>query len=1418
MKKVFLTTFIFLLTFVMAFALFGCEQKTVYSVSLSSEGANLTVGEKLNLTVNAEGFTADSIVWASSDMNVAVVESGLVKAIGAGSATITAAVTAPDGETYKASCALYVTAAQEKAADYKIEYYKQKKDRSGYELDADLTETVSSFADRTATVLPEAPTGFVFSENNALNVLSAKVAADGSTVLKVYYDIQVITITFRSEAGADILRQVDYGDTLTDIPAVPVKPGYSGVWNVTDFSSVVAPFTVTAIYSMEYYTVDISIVSEQVNVAGNDYDFYKLDADDFTGMTASVQEDGGKPVMLDVSSSGKVTANLTMGSYTLTVTRGDITRSKQITVSGNSTDSIAFPKDIDLGGSVGDYASFASGWEKLSYNSVKISSFAYVYIGLSEEELTDRYYLEANVDFQNVGKFLGILAAAEYGDISGGDGGGKQKLTFSYSGGNKIYKGDNNSWSEFETDGYIAQLKADPANCKFAILRDGDVYYLILNDKIVGSLTSDKYGESGFGFCSMSETGTATFSNINYTIDPDTVTELKNYFTTTPSLGGSFNYEDGTVVNSFNSGTWSVKSDGASGTISGPSYIFNGGTAGNVYYAEATFSKSPQAWVGILINTLDGEPTNNKGWYGYGVYDGKTLYLHTYSGNWQDGDNKGGVSTGSGSTFKLGVARVNDYYYVFVNDVLVLNERVTAYSTSDNAQALPADNVSGFGIYIGSNFNPKNLAFSNFNFTLDREIIAEKVGGAKVAYDSEKMSVSQAGEAVASNGSVFSGIPVEINLNVPAGQVVENLELFLDGNPVSVNAADGKFTFNPVAGGNYSIEVSYTEEGEAALNLTVKPYEIDGYNLYPELTVDPALVTVTLVDMTTGTESVGNLTSLTKNYTLTNGYYSVKVEYGDNVYSYDIFLADGETKKLTGYVSPVYLGGAITIPNSEGVDTTYYSYKNVNVGNAEGGGWKLKDGQRDTVNLLSHTFVYQNEVSGTKYYLEGVFDTTETYTFGTQFGGLLVAHGPETLNDSPSDVRLAAGIFGDSLVVCSILTNWNPQDTRILLNLKDAGVEYDPTAVKLGVVRDGCNYYFFINDVFVTDYYYDKVTTECGIGLMASPAILTVSKFNYSLNTEFIDALIAKAPVEEKSIDLYFIAGQSNASGYSTFSFNTAVADNPRFGYGFNNIWYAGDAESTGSNSMVIHRDLGWQLARIGQGAAVNKFGPEAGMAEALSAYYNTESGKVAGIIKYAHGGTALLDNIGGENASNGNWVSPSYEATIKPQSPGNLTGGLYRNFLAQVEKNVAELKNMGYTTINFKGLFWMQGESDKGNPNEYEKAFKYFVSDIRTDLGEIADADLSALPVFVGEISRTSGSAVQNTVNTNNSFIAMQRNLPNVIGNVYVIASGQYDINQLVNGNNVAVGTDSWHWNQADMITIGNLVGQSIIENVLNA
>lgn len=1485
------------LAVLMAFSLVGCGEEKTYAASLSEDGANLTVGETLDLTFLPENFEAESVIWASSDTGVATVEGGSVKAVGAGNAVITGAAAAPDGKVYKGTCAVYVGSVQADAV-YKVEYYKQLKDRSGYRLDEALTETKNSSAGASVKASAKELVGYVFDKDNESNVLKAEVKADGSTALKLYYDIKVIEVTFTSEVSIrDIVRTVDYGDELTDIPAVPEKPGYSGEWSVTSFPSVLAPITVTAEYTPLTYTVTIKaegrtdsviyarygdkidkpagedpvkaddeeytyvfddwydkttgqiwdfdsdtvtgdtviearftasklyivsalLVGEKTEIGGKSFSLFEPTADDFAAATAMVGQEGDLSEVA-ISGDGRLSVKLPAGEYKIEISYGDFEIKQDVTVSDRSQSvTIELPQKLDLGGKMGDYASFNGGWEKLGYDSVKLSSHAYVFIGTSEADMTDRYYFEADVDFASVGKFVGLMAACDYKELSGDNGG--NKLAFSYSGGNKIYKCNNNSWEKFETGGYISNLKADPKKCKFAILRDGSVYYLILNDIVAGTYVSDQYGESAFGFCNITPDAVCTFSNVRYTKLDSSIDALVEYFSAAPMLGGSFTRPDGSVVNSF-SGGWTC-ADGASGTLSGPSYVFNGGTVGSIYYAEATFKKA-RNWAGIMINALDGVPSDNKGWFGYGIYDNSQLFLHQYTGTWNDGTPKGSVNTGSGDTYTLGVARINDSYYVFVNGVLALTEKVTAYSVAgDHTAALPADNASGFGLFIGSNFSESGGAkaeFTNFNYTMDIDEIVAKIGGSSVSYDTSLMTVKQFGRSVSPSGLVAQGVSAQIELNVPADKVVENLELRLNGRPVSIIAEDGGFSFTPVAGGSYEIEVSYAEKGEATVELSVKPYELTAgntvYCLYPDLVVDPADVTVTITDMTLGTQQVSNLTALTQSFELGSGYYLIEIEYASNVYSYSVTLKKGDNIQMTGYVSPVYLGGKINIPDSSGANTDYYSYKNITVGNTSGNGWKLSGGQRDTVELTTHTFVYQNEVSGTKYYLEGVFDTTQSYEFSRGFGGLLVSHGPDTLNDQPSDVRFMAGIFGKSLVVCSILENWSPDDTRVLANLDELGLDYDPTSVRLGVVRDGTDYYFFVNGVFVVSYAYEEVTTECGIGLAAAPAVMTVSKFNYSLSADFIDALIASAPSEEKAIDVYFIAGQSNASGYSTFNFNSALAEDEKLVYGHNNVWYAGDAESTGANSAVVHRDLGWQLARIGQGAAYNKFGAEAGMAQALSGRYNAQSGLTAGIIKYAHGGTALLDNIGGENASNGNWVPPSYEAVISPKDPGNLTGGLYRGFLAQVEKNIAQLRKMGYTEINFKGLFWMQGESDKGNPSEYKRAFEYFASDIRRDLGKIADVDLSAMPIFIGEISRTSGSADSGTVATNERFIEMQRALPSTVSDTYVIASGQYDINRLVGGSNQAVGTDSWHWNQQDMLAIGRLVGASIIENVLS-
>ena len=90
-------------------------------------------------------------------------------------------------------------------------------------------------------------------------------------------------------------------------------------------------------------------------------------------------------------------------------------------------------------------------------------------------------------------------------------------------------------------------------------------------------------------------------------------------------------------------------------------------------------------------------------------------------------------------------------------------------------------------------------------------------------------------------------------------------------------------------------------------------------------------------------------------------------------------------------------------------------------------------------------------------------------------------------------------------------------------------------------------------------------------------------------------------------------------------------------------------------------------------------------------------------------------------------------------------------------------------------------------------------------------------MPIFIGEISRTSGDASGGTQNTNKNFIKMQNTIPDNVNNCYIIKNGEIDINVYQNGQSVVVGSDSWHWNYKDCIKIGNMVGESILKNSLN-
>ena len=82
--------------------------ESVTNVELSATTGTLDIGQTLTLSATVTPSTASNqgVTWSTSDSNVATVANGVVTAVGAGSATITA--TANDGSGYNATCAITV--------------------------------------------------------------------------------------------------------------------------------------------------------------------------------------------------------------------------------------------------------------------------------------------------------------------------------------------------------------------------------------------------------------------------------------------------------------------------------------------------------------------------------------------------------------------------------------------------------------------------------------------------------------------------------------------------------------------------------------------------------------------------------------------------------------------------------------------------------------------------------------------------------------------------------------------------------------------------------------------------------------------------------------------------------------------------------------------------------------------------------------------------------------------------------------------------------------------------------------------------------------------------------------------------------------------------------------------------------------
>ncbi len=314
-----------------------------------------------------------------------------------------------------------------------------------------------------------------------------------------------------------------------------------------------------------------------------------------------------------------------------------------------------------------------------------------------------------------------------------------------------------------------------------------------------------------------------------------------------------------------------------------------------------------------------------------------------------------------------------------------------------------------------------------------------------------------------------------------------------------------------------------------------------------------------------------------------------------------------------------------------------------------------------------------------------------------------------------------------------------------------------------------------------------------------------------------LNVLRAYAPTTEAPvIDFYLIAGQSNAAGSTNFQSDFANS-NPNFKNGYSNVYYSGFSMSgSGIANKMVHSAV---PVKIGYGNSLTNFGPELGLADALSSHYNEESGKYAAIIKYAYSGINLYDTVAAPCDAEGNWCPPSWLAE-HGMVDAERSGQHYRSFVNYIAECVSDYEAMGYE-VNIVSAYWMQGEQDVGkhaDTGEYDDLLTCFINDLRNDVaGLMGDEKYLELPVMIGELSTYLSEPSSNPTHFGNTagLIAAQHQVAAALSNVLVLDQSNipsFDIEPGENANN----KDRYHWICENMLWIGQQLGYTVLEEIL--
>lgn len=197
-----------------------------------------------------------------------------------------------------------------------------------------------------------------------------------------------------------------------------------------------------------------------------------------------------------------------------------------------------------------------------------------------------------------------------------------------------------------------------------------------------------------------------------------------------------------------------------------------------------------------------------------------------------------------------------------------------------------------------------------------------------------------------------------------------------------------------------------------------------------------------------------------------------------------------------------------------------------------------------------------------------------------------------------------------------------------------------------------------------------------------------------------IAALLYATSAHAATVDLYVLAGQSNAAGRASATELSIALDSTGVTYSS----YAGsDAGIFYSHQEMI---ASGGLLTYDQPLGALRVKPDMGMGPEMSLARDLQAGSAnqIALLKFVSGGSAIQS-----------WL---------PGSP------LYSPLVTRLLDQRAELESLGHT-VNWKGIFWMQGEAD-GNATAaalYPAKFDTLISSLRADLGS------PDLPVVFGQL-----------------------------------------------------------------------------------